>query len=339
VTKGVAVFRADGGPAAGAGHVTRCIALAEAMEAVGWKIVFAVGADTLNMIPSLMARKPDTVVLQDGEWTDWGSLRRAIPNGCDTLVIDHYGTESAYERALSGWARHLVVIDDATSRRHECDVLLDSGTVDPKTYLDLVPEGTKLLLGPQHALVRRSFLDHRPRALARRARRRAIGSVLISFGSTDTTNATCAAIDALNGLVGHARISVALSAQAPHLADVQRRMQLCGRLYIDAGNMPELMTEADLAIGASGATAFERAVLGLPTIMVLAADNQRAIHRLMLEAGAAEDGGLLDDGFAQRVATLVRELASDADHCHRISQSASDLVDGLGPHRVVDALM
>jgi UDP-2,4-diacetamido-2,4,6-trideoxy-beta-L-altropyranose hydrolase len=334
-----AVFRVDAGPTVGAGHVMRCTALAEAMQAVGWKVVFAVSQKSVNMFYNLTARRLDAVVHDDGEETDWRSLQRAIPDGCDALVIDHYGIESAYERALNGWARLRIVIDDATSRRHECDVLLDSGTVDAKTYRDCVSARTKLLLGPKYALVRRSFLDQRPKALARRAQARAIRSVLISFGSTDPSNATCAAIDALDGSFEHAQLSVALSAQAPHLADVQHRISRCGCLYVDPENMPELMTEADLAIGASGATAFERAVLGLPSIMVLAADNQRAVHRLILEAGAAVDGGLLDNGFAQRVTALVRKLVNDAERCQRISLSASELVDGLGPRRVVDALV
>jgi UDP-2,4-diacetamido-2,4,6-trideoxy-beta-L-altropyranose hydrolase len=336
---GLAVFRADAGPTVGAGHVTRCIALAEAMQAAGWKVVFVLGRESANMFLNLTARNFDAVVLRDGEETDWRSLRRAIPNGCDTLVVDHYGIDSEYERALSSWARHFIVIDDATLRQHECDILLDSGTIDAKMYRDYVPRRTKLLLGPKHALVRRSFLDQRPRALARRAQNRAIRSVLISFGATDPTNATCAVIDALDGLFEHAELSVALSGQAPHLADVRRRIRRCGRLYVDPDNIPELMTIADLAIGASGATAFERAVLGLPSIVVLAADNQRPIHRLMLDAGAAEDGGLLDDGFARRVTLLVRKLTNDVERCQRISHSASNLVDGLGPRRVVDALL
>jgi hypothetical protein len=39
---------------------------------------------------------------------------------------------------------------------------------------------------------------------------------------------------------------------------------------------------------------FERAVLSLPSTMVLAAERD-----IDTRAGAADDGGLLDDGFAQ----------------------------------------
>jgi spore coat polysaccharide biosynthesis predicted glycosyltransferase SpsG len=83
-------------------------------------------------------------------------------------------------------------------------------TRDAKTYRDCVPARTKLLLGPKGALVR---------GFRTAAQTQAIRSVLVSFGATDPSNATCAAIDAL---------------ETPK-------------------NRPELRTEADFAIGARGA--------------------------------------------------------------------------------------
>ena len=96
------------------------------------------------------------------------------------------------------------------------------------------------------------------------------------------------------------------------------------------------MTQADLAIGAAGASAFERAALGLPSILVTLADNQRGICRLMVKAGAAANGGDLGGALASQLHDQVTHLLSDGLARQRMAQAASALVDGQGAARVAE---
>ena len=88
-------------------------------------------------------------------------------------------------------------------------------------------------------------------------------------------------------------------------------------------DMAELMTNADLAIGAAGSTAYERAILGLPSILVTVAENQREIARLMAEARATIDGGAVDAGLPQRLRELTATLLKDGAARRNMATAAS----------------
>ena len=102
--------------------------------------------------------------------------------------------------------------------------------------------------------------------------------------------------------------------------------------------MADLITNADLGIGAPGASAYERAVLGLPSIHLMVADNQRGIARMMGEARAALDVGMIDDGFRGRLRPAVEHLLHDSRARVQVARAASELVQGRGAALIAEAL-
>ena len=94
---------------------------------------------------------------------------------------------------------------------------------------------------------------------------------------------------------------------------------------------------ADLAVGAAGSSAWERCCLGLPTIMVVLADNQRGVARALGEAGAAV---VVDNGSdrQQRMAAGLGQLLADSGQRAAMSARAASVTDGYGADRVVAAV-
>ena len=84
-------------------------------------------------------------------------------------------------------------------------------------------------------------------------------------------------------------ITAVLGATAPHLDAVRAGLASLpckSELLVGTNRMADLMAQSDLAIGAAGSTSWERCVLGLPTVCVILADNQRSAAEALSGRGA-----------------------------------------------------
>jgi UDP-2,4-diacetamido-2,4,6-trideoxy-beta-L-altropyranose hydrolase len=334
----IAMFRCDASPSIGAGHVSRCLALAEALHEAGWDISFVVREETIAIVPALAAGGFKVHALAKDEC----EVAAMCPPGSqkvDLVVVDHYEHDHEFESKCRVFGSKILAFDDATDRDHDCDILVDSGAADATIYAGHVPYHALVVAGPAYALMRQSFIRSREVALRRRDGR-SIKSILVCCGATDPANCTQSVLRAVSGLADDIAITIVLSSRAPHLDAV--RQSLRGRmrllLDVDGDSMAGLMTEADLAVGAPGTTAFERAVLGLPSILVTFADNQQGVSRMMSNAGAAIDAGLLDRDLVGRLQHLLKNVLENGETRKRMANTASALVDGRGALRIMLAL-
>jgi spore coat polysaccharide biosynthesis predicted glycosyltransferase SpsG len=148
-------------------------------------------------------------------------------------------------------------------------------------------------------------------------------------------------VEALVGTLGEASLDVVVGAAAPSLARLRAIAAADPRvvLHVDAQDMPALTAAADFAIGAGGSSSWERCCLGLPSITLVLADNQRA-NALALEAAGATlalEAGAADFGDTLRAA--VGSLVQDGDRRQAMSRAAAALCDGAGADRVAERLL
>lgn len=312
------------------------MALAEGLAEAGWRTEFAVGSETIPTVAALAASGFRTHVLVEG--SEQEALFEAAQGAADLLVIDHYGRDGAFEQACRPWAHKILILDDATGRDHDCEILVDAAASDPECYAGRVPHHARVLTGPSFALVRQTFSARRAEALSRRDGR-PVTRVLISCGATDPANATSLVLDALHEERTNVAIDVALSSRAPHLEAIRARLRAGVRLVLDPEDMAELIARTDIGIGAGGASAYERALLGLPSIVLTLADNQRPVVRMLVAAGAAVDGGGCDDDIAARLHGLMEAFFADNEARVRMARCASRLIDGRGAVRIMLGLL
>lgn len=227
-----------------------------------------------------------------------------------------------------------MVIDDLGDRKHDCDLLLDQNYGStPEKYQNRVPSHCKILAGSNYALLRPEFAQWREVSLKRRENSQAIKTVLVTLGGVDPDNVTEQVLKQLakTSLNPLTQIIVVMGATAPHLASVQKQAQTMPyktTVKTNVSNMAEIMTNADLAIGAAGATTWERCCLGLPTIQMVIAENQRQIAQAL-----ANDGVVKLMGDIAQLPGLV-ETANQWQTA--MSLKAAQITDGLGCKRVVD---
>lgn len=359
----VCVFRADASLQIGSGHVMRCLTLADTLREHGMRCHFLSREHSGDLLELVHERGHGLGVLPaDDDDADAGSRDENLPahaawlgSGWQRdaersaaampearaawLVVDHYALDARWERAMAAHCARLMVIDDLADRAHACDLLLDqTHGRNPLNYAALVPAECEVLAGSSYALLRRGFAAHREASLRRRRLPR-LRQVLVSMGGVDRDDATGRVLDALAGSVlpADCRITVMMGPAAPWLDAVRHRalrLPWPTEVLVGVDDVPALMAAADLAIGSAGTTAWERCCLGLPSLMVVLADNQRKVAAGLHSAGAAELVGDIDD-IGSRLAPLIESLLARPQQLATMGAKASALVDGRGVDAVV----
>jgi RimJ/RimL family protein N-acetyltransferase len=192
-------------------------------------------------------------------------------------------------------------------------------------------------------LLRPEFSRMRRLAVHRRAAFHGVGKILVSMGGTDPKNFTGLVLDGLSGIQWGSsvpKVEVVLSRAAPFLSDVRQRAhlhELDVEVSLDVTDMAQRMLESDLAIGASGSTSWERCCLGLPSIVLTTADNQRFVAKSLLNAGVAlgsTNGGI----SVAEVGRLLARLCESPPLWKEMSHKAFMVTDGMGASRVVQEM-
>ena len=352
------VIRADASLQMGTGHIMRCLTLAKELEKQGAEIEFICRAHVGNLIENIEQQgfKAHVLPLSQNVAID-GGLYGSEWLGCtqqedavlclpilekikpDWLIVDHYSLDLTWQSLLSEYFVKLMVIDDLANRKHQCDVLLDQ-TYGRKEcdYAGLVPKHSQLLLGSEYALLRAEFSEYLEYSLQRRIKP-SFKKLLITMGGVDPDNVTGELLDALKGcfLPKELEIDVVMGATAPHLKKIQQQAELLPyktSVMVNVSNMAEIMANADLAIGAAGATTWERCCLGLPSILVVLADNQKDIADFLTQKQAAI---VISKNEMSNELKLLKGMS--ATSLLNLSKNTRQITDGKGILRVSKVML
>ena len=259
------------------------------------------------------------------------------------VVADHYGLDAHWEaQLLAGLAGsdappQLLVIDDLADRPHQADLLLDQnffGEATQQRYQDLVPPQCGQLLGPHYALLGPEYAQLHPLVSPRTELKR----VLVFFGGVDPDNLTGRALEALlDPSLAHLAVDVVLGLQSPHRKKVEE-LVACRPHTTLQGPLPSLaglIARADLAIGAGGATTWERACLGLPSLVVAIAANQLPFSEALAKAGHVQLLGDEASVTAEKIRSALRSVIAQP----LAREAASALTDGWGASRLAMAML
>ena len=332
----------DCGPRIGGGHVMRCLTLARALADRGCPVAFAANPSAQGVLDAFGPRDTTVYPLSDDlaeaapHAADWADAFKA-----DWVLLDHYRLSTEQEAELKG-SRRLAVLDDLADRPRPADLVINPGYGSlPGAYAGLTPQGARVLAGPQYALVRPEFAAHRDAALKRRREGGHLKHVLISLGLTDVEGITGRVVRALQPHLPGLTLDVVLGDQASSLPALREAAKTdCAlRLHVDSRAMAELMSQADIAVGAGGGSVWERATLGLPSVTVVLADNQRPMARAMEQVGLTLAVDALAGDFEAQLVAAVKRVVDDAALRRWLFEAPCHACDGLGAGRVAEAML
>jgi len=359
------VIRVDASRIIGGGHVMRCISLANKLKLNGATVTFITRSNN-NLIESIQSNGHRLEVIAESsldknlsfehdiyktwknEMWEYDALKcNKIINNISPqwTIVDHYGLDYKWHRTIRNATKNIMVIDDIADRKLDCDLLLDQTFLCKYSkYKNLIPKECKVLLGSKYTLLRDEFRYLRGLAIKKRKKYNGIKKILISFGSMDFENNSEKILSILNQIKWKYNISVDIvfdknSHNYTNLKQYAKLSSLPVKILSNVKNMSELMLKADIAIGAAGTTTWERCCLGLPSLVLNTASNQRYVVSSLKKNKVIFNIKPPIRSKYSGIEDAIEILQNDKNIYTNMSKSSFAICDGLGSERVASSML
>lgn len=322
-------IRADGGPKTGMGHITRCLALAEELKCENCDITFITkNIETVTKkltedgfkfiaLPDLQAEEEEIIYMKEKTKV------------FDILITDSYDIDLKYLDQIKKTGMFLVTVDDLNLlESYPSDIVINGNIYAEDLDYKSTYGQTKFLLGTKYALLRKEFRNMPPKKIKDTAE-----NILITMGGSDHNGFTLKILKIIKDKKDlKIDIVIGASFEEKMVNEINELIMGNGNISIyhnvNAEIMKELMIKSDIAISAGGSTLYELAAVGVPTIVIIAADNQIRNVEYMTKAEC-----IFNLGFEVNKDILLEnfnKLLYDNIKRREISSKCQKLVNGNG---------
>lgn len=274
------LFRADSSSTIGTGHIMRDLVLAEQFKDAN--ITFATQNLPGNINHKIEEKSYKLEVLGSNDIEEVIELIKK--HAIDMIVIDHYGIDNNYEKALKDKTGVKIFILDDTYEKHHCDILLNHNVYgNAEKYRGLVPENCELRCGADYTLLRDEFIQEKqkPKKVSSKKHQK---NVLIAMGGADHSNINIEILKVLASF-SDVHVHVVTTNANAHLQELKEyvRNRPDITLHININQIAKLMHEADFAIATPSVTLNELFYMELPFIAIKTAENQKELYQYLAE--------------------------------------------------------
>jgi spore coat polysaccharide biosynthesis predicted glycosyltransferase SpsG/L-amino acid N-acyltransferase YncA len=318
-------IRADASHHGGTGHIMRTLAIAQTWLARGGRIRFLCAELPDALEQKILAASADVVRI-DPENDAFDTAAAVTDGGAVALLVDHYDLTESWWRALP------------SSRRWKTASLNDfTVPIHPLADMRISPRAIALpgepLSGPEFLPIRNEIRRaDEPDSSPHRAQR-----VLLVLGGADPRNAGPQVATQVIALEPDVSLRAVVGPAATNLDAFQQLPPRVEVIHCPPSMLPHFLW-ADTAIVSPSTTAFETLHHGLPTGLVITADNQEEVAADLTKIGCALPLADARRDEWQLDASRLRELLHDEISRGAISAAGSALVDGMGAGRACDVL-
>lgn len=338
------VFRADGNPVIGLGHIMRCLSIAEAIKKRGGECAF-ITADSackdIIIAAGFQLGSLDTDYRKmDGEIQILRKWLRSYH--AKRLIVDSYYVTREYFEEISNDIP-VVYLDDLMRAAYPVSALINYNLfADNDKYFKLYQASKVtcplLYTGTKYVPLRSEFQGH-----PQREPHKNVDNVLVLTGGADSEHV---ALTYLNYLARHPSsfhyhfVIGSMNNDYEELNILAAGMENV-ILHRNVKRVYKLMSSCDVAITASGSTLYELSASCVPMISYVVADNQIDNAEAVEGAGASLYVGDVrgNDCFPDKLERSLRQLALDGQMRSRLTRNAYAMVDGNGADRLADILM
>lgn len=328
------LIRADGNAGIGAGHLMRCLTIAEALENKAQVGFVCADRDSAELA---MSKGFDAYV-----WgTDYKHMEQELPLWEQLfdgnlrnrkILVDSYYVTNVYLEGLQTYGQ-VILLDDMCKRPWNVDKLINYNAFATIEMYDSLnsPYKTQYYVGGRYIPIRKEFCgkDYQPKEHAE--------NILITTGGGDCDNIAGQILDNIRDT--SCTFHVVTGRFNPHYDELLKRSKEYGnvQVYHDVKNMAELMDRCDLAVTAGGTTIYELSALGVPFVCFSYAENQEKLTEYIGDRQIAGYGGAYHKdacGTLEGIAKQINELKKNSALRKEYSEKERKLVDGEGAKRI-----
>lgn len=328
------LFRVDAGPGIGAGHMMRCLALAEALCACGGTVALL----TVSTSPlpagwsALGAEIHRSAATELGNANDLAfTCAFAEEFESDWVVADGYHFTASWLEAL-GRSRRLLYLDDLGQCDAATTLVLNQNAGAEDRYRNCYQQSKCSLLGLDWFLLGSAWRDIRHAPESRR--------LLLTLGASSSAALMLALMRALIVEGDQFVADVVVTAPA---AEIEELMNFASdhadRFNVEQGPLPlaPLMARAAVVICGGGVTPVEALSLGAVPVILMLGENQIPGSQQLAAMGVAHAIAADDIGVAA-AARIALDLLDDESTRVCMAESGRRMIDGKGAERVVQVM-
>ncbi len=307
-------FRADGHSRMGVGHVMRSLALSRLLMR-DFNCLFAIR----NPNPALrtqargMCHRLIELPETEKDLEEAALLAKHFLSGEEIVVLDGYHFGAEYQAVLRRRGCRIVSIDDLCGGPFLADLIINhaggvgSGDYEAQPY-------TRFCLGPEFALLHKAYLE----AARKRSRPNGHRVAFVCMGGADPNNDTLQVLRRLEASGFVQQCYVVLGPAYEHhdaLKDYLRESALSVMLLenLPPEHMVGYMRLCPLAICPPSTVALEYCCVGGALYLHQTADNQRDLHRYLIDEGLAFELTAFPVVQPERVAAAMERQAQVFD--------------------------
>jgi len=343
------LYRADGSPEIGTGHIIRGLILRRRLESLGAQVRF-VTRDLPWGARKLRQANCDVVVIpaDADQRAETDAVRHTLKTApVDVCVMDVLETSDAQTRAVKDVGCRLVCLDDVGPGRLNADAIVNVLEVEPARDA-LAERGIALYEGPEYAALPEEYAQS---GIAEREIPAKVRHIVITLGGADPAGLAPKAARAAKRALENRQAPIILA--QPHVLllvgpasqqreEVERAVRGAEACFTLTTSLPSLfpaLRQADVGVIAGGLTMHEALAVGLPCIALC----QPVRHQAQLAERFADQGAMLTLGpgaavTEERIAETLLELAAGVGVRRQMAARGPQLVDGRGAQRTAEVI-
>ncbi|GAA0782635.1 UDP-2,4-diacetamido-2,4,6-trideoxy-beta-L-altropyranose hydrolase [Hathewaya limosa] len=307
------LFRADGGEGIGLGHIMRTLVLAKELLKHHKIKYICNNADKYSKGIEKIKSEGIEVISIDCK----DELKQIKDISGQFIVVDKYGIDKGYLSSLKEKFNVIYFDDNNELDFYPVDMIINQNIYAKQLKYNTLKE-TKLLLGKNYTMLREEFRNNNPISINKEVK-----DVLITLGGSDDFNITENILKQLKNF--NFNLHIVIGPAFKYKDSLKKYQQKNIRLYENV-NISNLMKKADLVISSCGSTLYELSFLGIPTIGVIVADNQKASGEYMNKTKSIILSDIYTIGEKVNKITYEKRL--------ELSDNMKSIIDGQGVYRV-----